>query len=88
MKRTLATIFDGYDCNNKAFQADGLRQHISTQHLKSWCGMGVQIFLQELYPEPTVFNQRANTKSSSNKSGQKHKRKKIQSISRTCQCQL
>ena len=87
-KNTLVTILDGYDCKNKAFQSDGLRQHISTQHSKSWCGMGVQIFLQELYPEPTVFNQRANTQSSSNKSGQKHKRKKIQSISLTCQCQL
>jgi hypothetical protein len=87
-KNTLVTILDGYDCRNKSFQSDGLRQHISTQHSKSWCGMGVQIFLQELYPEPTVSNQRANAQTSSNKSGQKHKRKKIKSISLTCQCQL
>ena len=52
-KNALVTILDEYDCNNKAFQADGLQQHISTQHSKLWCGMGVQIFLQELYPEPT-----------------------------------
>jgi hypothetical protein len=87
-KNALVTILDGYDCKNKAFQADGLQQHISTQHSKSWCGMGVQKFLQELYPEPTLFNQRANKQSSSNTLGKKHKSKKIQSSSQTCQCQL
>lgn len=82
-KNALVTILDGYDCNNKAFQADGLRHHTSTQHSKMWCGMGVQIFLQELYPKPTGCKQ-----SSSNKFGKKHKSKKTQSSRRNCQCQL
>ena len=28
-KNSLESIFDGYECTNKAFKADGLRQHVS-----------------------------------------------------------
>ena len=51
-KNHLETVLDGYECKNKAFTRDALRQHVSQSHSKSWCGEGVRIFLNELYPGP------------------------------------
>ena len=49
---SLESILDGMECNGKEFTANGLRDHISQCHSESWCGMGVKLFLRELYPNP------------------------------------
>lgn len=57
-RHSLESILDGMECNGKGFTADGLRDHISQCHSKSWCGMGVKLFLHELYPNPkTAYNE-------------------------------
>ena len=49
-KNSLESILDGYECKNRSFKANELRQHVSQNHSKSWCGMGVKLFLHEFYP--------------------------------------
>ncbi len=51
-KNSLESILDEYECKIRSFKADELRQHVSQNHSKSWCGMGVKLFLNELYPSP------------------------------------
>ena len=65
-------ILDGYECKNRSFKADGLRQHVSQIHSNSWCGMGVELFLHELYPSPLT----ANKESTANQNKRGNKRKK------------
>jgi hypothetical protein len=67
-KNHLETVLDGYECKNKAFTRDALRQHVSQSHSKSWCGMGVKLFLHELYPSPLTGD-----KQSTSNQGQKKK---------------
>jgi hypothetical protein len=55
-KNSLESILDRYECNNRSFKADELRQHVSQNHSKSWCGMGVKLFLHELFPSPLTAN--------------------------------
>lgn len=50
-RHSLESILDGMECNDKEFTADGLRDHISQCNPESWCGMGVKLFLHELYPK-------------------------------------
>ena len=38
-KNSLESILEGFDCTGKPFKAEGLRQHVSEVHSKSWCGM-------------------------------------------------
>ena len=49
---SLEPILSGYTCRNRSFKAVELRQHVEQTHSKSWCGMGVKLFLHELYPSP------------------------------------
>ena len=55
-ENSLESILEGYDCKNRSFKADELRQHVSQNHSKSWCGMGLQLFLHDLYPSPITAN--------------------------------
>ena len=43
-KNSLESILDGYECKNRSFKADELRQYVSQIHSKSWCGMGSRYF--------------------------------------------
>ena len=73
---SLESILDGYECKNRSFKADELRQHVSQNHSKSWCGMGVKLFLHELYPSTLTAN-KASTAHHSNKRRKKSKSSKI-----------
>jgi hypothetical protein len=46
----LEPILSWHTCRNMLFKADELRQHVRQAHSKSWCGIGVKLFLHELYP--------------------------------------
>ena len=59
---SLESILDGYECKNRSFKADELRQHVSQNHFNSWCGIGVKLFLHELYPSPLTANKEIRTK--------------------------
>ena len=67
---SLEPILSGYTCRNRSFKADELRQHVEQTHSKSWCGMGVKLFLHELYPSPLTED-----KQFTSKQGQKKKTK-------------
>ena len=67
---SLETILSGYTCRNRPFKADELRQHVVQTHSKSWCGMGVKLFLDELYPSPLTED-----KQFTSKLGQKKKKR-------------
>ena len=56
---------------NRTFKADELRQHVVQTHCKSWCGVGVKLFLHQLYPSPLTGD-----KQPISKQGQKKKRKR------------
>ena len=71
-KNSLESILDGFDCTDKSFEADGLRQHVSQVHSKSWCGMGVKLFLHELYPSTLTPNKESTAKQT--KKGNKRKK--------------
>ena len=71
-KNSLESILDWYECTSKSFKADGLRQLVSQNHFKSWCGMGVKVFLHELYPSPSTANKESIA--NQNKSGKKRKK--------------
>ena len=71
-KNSLESILDGFDCKDKSFEADGLRQHVSQVHSKSWCGMGVKLFLHELYPSTLTSNKESTAKQT--KKGNKRKK--------------
>ena len=49
-KNSLEALLDGYECKSKPFKRDELGQHVKMSHSKSWCGEGVRIFLNEMYP--------------------------------------
>ena len=59
---SLETMLSGYECRNRSFKADELRQHIAQTHSKSWCGMGVKLFLHELYPSPLTGDKQSTSK--------------------------
>ena len=61
-KNSLQSILDGMECNGKGFTADGLRDHISQCHSTSWCGMGVKLYLHELYPNPKTASKEVTSK--------------------------
>ena len=65
---SLEPILSWYTCRNRSFKADELRQHVRQAHSKSWCGMGVKLFLHELYPSPLTGD-----KQSTSNQGQKKK---------------
>ena len=44
-KNSLESILEGFDCTGKSFKADGLKQHASEVHSKSWCGMGGYFYM-------------------------------------------
>jgi hypothetical protein len=67
---SLEPILSGYTCRNRPFKADELRQHVVQIHSKSWCGMGVKLFLHELYPSPLTED-----KQFTSKQGQKKKKR-------------
>ena len=71
-KNSLESILEGFDCTGKSFKADGLKQHVSEVHSKSWCGMGVKLFLHELYPSPLTANEESTAKQT--KKGNKRKK--------------
>ncbi len=50
-----------------------MRQHVSQIHSISWCGMGVKLFLHELYPSTLTAN-KASTAHHNNKRGKKRKK--------------
>ncbi len=72
-KNSLESILDGLECKNRSFKADELRQHVSQNHSKSWCGMGVKLFLHELYPSTLTAN-KLSTAHPNNKRGKKRKK--------------
>ena len=41
-KNSLESILEGFDCTGKPFKAEGLRQHVSEVHSKSWCAAKVR----------------------------------------------
>ena len=59
---SLETMLSGYECRNRSFKADELRQHIAQTHSKSWCGVGVKLFLHELYPSPLTGDKQSTSK--------------------------
>ena len=59
---SLESILDGMECNGKEFTADGLRDHISQCNPESWYGMGVKLFLDELYPNPKTAPKEVTSK--------------------------
>jgi hypothetical protein len=61
-KNSLQTILDGIECKSKPFTADGLQDHISQCHSTSWCGMGVKLYLHELYPNPKTASKEVTSK--------------------------
>ena len=61
-KNSLKSILVGMECNGKGFTADGLRDHISQCHSTSWCGMGVKLYLHELYPNPKTASKEVTSK--------------------------
>lgn len=65
---SLEPILSWYTCRNRSFKADELQQHVEQTHSKSWCGMGVKLFLHELYPSPLTGD-----KQSTSNQGQKKK---------------
>ncbi len=65
-KNSLESILEGFDCRGKSFKADGLRQHVSQVHSKSWCGMGVKLFLHELYPSTLTSNKESTVNQTKN----------------------
>jgi len=67
---SLETILSGYTCQNRPFKADELQEHVARTHSKSWCGIGVKIFLHDLYPSPLTED-----KQFTSKEGQKKKTK-------------
>ena len=69
-ERILWNQLDWYEC--RSFKADELRQHVSQNHSKSWCGMGVKLFLHELYPSPLSADKESTA--NQNKRGIKEKR--------------
>ena len=71
-KNSLESILEGFECTDKSFKADGLRQHVSQIYSKSWCGMGVKLFLHELYPSPLTANKLSTAKQT--KKGDKRKK--------------
>ena len=71
-KNSLESILEGFVCTGKSFKADGLRQHVSQIHSKSWCGVGVKLFLHELYPSPLTANEESTGKQT--KKGNKRKK--------------
>ncbi len=58
----MESILDGMECDDEEFTADGLRDHISQCHSKSWCGIGVKLFLDELYPKPKTASKEVTAK--------------------------
>ncbi len=61
-KKSLESVLDGYECKNRSFKADESREHVSQHHSKSWCGMGVKLFLHELYPSPLSADKESTAK--------------------------
>ena len=59
---SLESILEGMECNGTEFTADGLRDHISQCHSKTWCGIGLKFFLHELYPHPKTASKEATSK--------------------------
>ena len=59
---SLESILDGMECNGNGFTADGLRDHISQCNPESWYGMGVKLFLDELYPNPKTASKEVTSK--------------------------
>jgi hypothetical protein len=55
-KNSLEALLDGYECKSKPFKRDELGQHVRMSHSKSWCGEGVRIFLNEMYPSRLTAN--------------------------------
>jgi hypothetical protein len=46
----LEALIGNYECTNKAFNREELPQHVRMSHANSWCGEGLRIFLDEMYP--------------------------------------
>ena len=63
-KNSLETVLDGYECRNRPFKSNELQQHVAQNHSKSWCGVGLKIFLHELYPSPLTAEKGVASKTS------------------------
>jgi hypothetical protein len=63
----LETVLDGYECRNRPFKSNELQQHVAQNHSKSWCGVGLKIFLHELYPSPLTAEKGVASKTSNRK---------------------
>ncbi len=66
-KNSLETVLDGYECRNRPFKSNELQQHVAQTHSKSWCGVGLRIFLHELYPSPLTAEKGFASKTSNRK---------------------
>ena len=66
-KNSLETVLDGYECRNRPFKSNELQQHVAQTHSKSWCGVGLRIFLHELYPCPLTADKGFASKTSNTK---------------------
>jgi hypothetical protein len=64
---SLEPILSGYTCQNRSFKADELQQHVEQTHSKSWCGMGVKLFLHDLYPSPLTEDKQFTSKQAQKK---------------------
>jgi hypothetical protein len=73
-KNSLEKVLSGYECNSKSYPADPLRQHVCGAHSDLWCGIGLQMFLEELYPNPITREKTSTSKKN------KKKKKKSKSI--------
>lgn len=64
---SLEPILSRYTCRNRPFKADELRQHLRQTHSNSWCGIGVKLFLHELYPSLLTGDKQPTYKQSQKK---------------------
>jgi hypothetical protein len=66
-KNSLETLLGWYECRNRPFKSNELQQHVAQTHSKSWCGVGLRIFLHELYPSPLTAEKGFASKTSNRK---------------------
>jgi chloramphenicol 3-O-phosphotransferase len=59
----LETVLDGYECRDRPFKSNELQQHVA----QTWCGVGLRIFLHELYPSPLTAEKGFASKTSNRK---------------------
>jgi hypothetical protein len=66
-KYSLEKVLSGYECNSTSFKSDPLRQHVCGAHSDLWCGVGLRMFLEELYPSSFTGERTSTSKKSKKK---------------------